>query len=483
MAETMKDRLVHAWNAFVGVKEEKMDLPYRGGSASYGSSRPDRVRPRFVNERTIISSIYTRLSIDIASIQFRHVKVDEDERFIENVNDGLNECLTVSANIDQTARSFKQDIAMTLFDKGVLAVVPVDTTLDPLRSGSYDIKTMRVGEIVSWHPEHVVVSLYNQKTGLREEIPVPKTVAAVIENPLYAVMNEPNSTLQRLVRKLSLLDAVDEQSSSGKLDLLIKLPYTIRSDSRREQANRRREDIETQLSGSKYGIAYVDGTENITQLNRPVENNLLSQITYLTNMLYSQLGLTPEVFDGSADEKTMLNYFNRTIEPIVTEITSAMHRTFLTKTARSQGHAIVFFRDNFKLVPLSSIAEIADKFTRNEIATSNEIRAVVGWRPSKDPRAETLKNPNMPGGPGFEQPGEGQQQMGTPVNSSGGPFSGQPIHQRVINDGSGYDPESIIAPSGLETLAIGDEEIEPISDEEIQREALLKAKALGIKAP
>lgn len=446
MADTFRERIAHAWNAFVGNQEAKVEYPHYGSAISYGSPRPDRVRPRFVNERTIISSIYTRLSVDIASINFRHVRVDQDDRFIENINDGLNECLTVSANIDQTARAFRQDMAMTLFDKGVIAIIPVDTTINPLVSGSWDIKTMRVGEVLAWYPEHVRVSLYNQKTGMREEITVPKTVAAIVENPLYSVMNEPNSTLQRLIKKLSLLDAVDEQSSSGKLDLLIKLPYTIRSDSRRDQAERRRNDIETQLSGSKYGIAYVDGTENITQLNRPVENNLLNQITYLTEMLYSQLGLTAEVFNGTADEKTMLNYFNRTIEPIVSSITESMHRTFLTKTARSQGQAIRFFRDSFKLVPISQIAEIADKFTRNEIATSNEIRAVIGWKPSQDPRADSLANPNMP-------------------------QDGQP--------GSSVDITN--APPGPESEP--QEQFEEVTDEELEQEATEKVRALGFKVP
>lgn len=460
MADTIRQRLAHAWNTFTAKPKETEEAPYLGTAVSYGSSRPDRVRPRFVNERTIISSIYTRLSIDIAAINIRHVRVDEDERFIENIHDGLNECLTVDANIDQTGRALIQDIAMTLFDKGVLAVVPVDTTIDPKVSGSYDIKTMRVGHIQAWHPEHIVVSLFNEKKGIREDVIVSKRIAAVVENPLYPVMNEPNSTLQRLIKKLSLLDAVDEQSSSGKLDLLIKLPYTIRSDARRDQADRRRTDIESQLSGSKYGIAYVDGTESVTQLNRPIENNLLGQITYLTNMLYSQLGLTPSVFDGTADEKTMLNYYNRTIEPIVSAITDSMHRAFLTKTARSQGHAIKFYRDSFKLVPISDIAEIADKFTRNEIATSNEIRAVIGWKPSQDPRAESLRNPNMP----LEEP-PGTTPMADP-NVQGAP----PGSPEVPPGTAGPGP----APENSSDLMNADD---------IEAEALARIRALGIKIP
>jgi hypothetical protein len=338
------------------------------------------------------------LSIDVASVDMRHVRLDEENRYKEDIDSGLNNCLTVEANIDQAARAFRQDIAMTLFDKGVAALVPVDTSISPRTSGGFDILTMRVGEIVTWYPQHVRISLYNEATGEREEITLNKTAVAIVENPLYSVMNEPLSTLQRLLHKLNLLDAIDEQSASGKLDLIIQLPYVIKSEARRQQAEQRRQDIEFQLKGSQYGIAYTDGTEKITQLNRPAENNLMSQIEYLTAMLYGQLGLTEEVMNGTADEKAMLNYWNRTIEPILTAIVEAMRRTFLTKTARTQKQSVLFFRDPFRLVPIENIAEIADKFTRNEIMTSNEMRQVVGMAPHPDPKADQLLNSNMPQG-------------------------------------------------------------------------------------
>lgn len=384
------DRLKHAWNAFLNPNDDKI---------SYGSSyggRPDRVRLTISNERSIISSIYTRLSIDVASIDIKHVRLDDDKRYLEDIDSGLNECLTVEANIDQAARHFKQDIAMTMFNQGVAAIVPVDTSVDPSKSASFDIKTLRVGEIVSWMPEQVRVRVYNDKTGYREEITVDKRFVAIPENPLYAVMNEPNSTLQRLIRKLNLLDVVDDQTSSGKLDLIIQLPYVVKSEVRRKQAEQRRSDIEFQLKSSKYGIAYTEATEKVTQLNRPVENNLLKQVEYLTIMLYSQLGLTKEVMEGTADEGAMLNYFNRTIEPVVGAIVESMRRTFLTKTARTQNQSIMYFRDPFKLVPIAEIAEIADKFTRNEILSANEMRQFIGVRPSKDPKADELRNSNMP---------------------------------------------------------------------------------------
>ncbi len=363
--------------------------------ASYGV-RPDRVRLTVTNERSIISSVYTRLGIDIAAIDIRHVRLDEDRRYSEDIDSGLNNCLTVEANIDQAARAFRQDIAMTLFDRGVAAIVPVDTTTSPLESNAFDIKTLRVGHVTQWYPQHVRVDVYNDKTGRREEVTLEKRFVAIVENPLYSVMNEPNSTLQRLIRKLNLLDTVDEQSSSGKLDMIIQLPYVVKSDTRREQAEQRRKDIEYQLKGSKYGIAYTDGTEKITQLNRPAENNLLKQVEYLTDKLYAELGLTPEVMNGSADEKTMINYNNRTIEPVVAAIIEAMKRTFLSKTARSQRQSIMGFREPFRLIPITDIAEISDKFTRNEIATANEIRTAIGWKPSKDPKADELRNSNMP---------------------------------------------------------------------------------------
>ena len=388
-------KLKHAWNAFSSNEEDEFTQSW-GTAISYGTARPDRLRLNISNERSIVSAIYTRLAIDFASISIRHVKLDENDRYLSEIKSGLNNCLRLEANIDQGARALRQDIAMSLFDQGVIALVPVDTTMNPNVTGGYDIQTMRVGTIVRWMPRHVRVSLYNDNSGKREEVTLEKKYVAIIENPLYLVMNEPNSTLQRLIRKLSLLDAVDEQVSSGKLDLIIQLPYVIKSDARRQQAEKRREDIEFQLKGSKYGIAYTDGTEKITQLNRPAENNLMAQIEYLVEMLYSQLGLTPEVMNGTADEKTMLNYINRTIEPLLDAVTEAMKRTFLTKTARTQGQSIEYFRDPFKLVPIANIAEIADKFTRNEIMSSNEIRAAIGYRPSAEPKADQLVNSNMP---------------------------------------------------------------------------------------
>lgn len=390
----ISDRLKHAWNAFTNQPMPAEDFVY-SGSGSYGS-RPDRTRFRVSNERSIISSIYTRLSIDVASVAIKHVRLDDSDRYIEDIDSGLNTCLTLEANIDQAARAFRQDIALTLFDKGVAAIVPIDTSVSPNETGSFDIKTMRVGEIVTWYPSHVKVSVYNEAKGHREDITIAKRSVAIVDNPLYAVMNEPNSTLQRLIRKLNLLDAVDEQSGSGKLDIIIQVPYTIKSEARKAQAEQRRQDIEFQLKDSRYGIAYADASEKITQLNRPAENNLLTQVQYLTEMLYSQLGLTPEVMNGTADEKAMLNYNNRTIEPIVSAITEAMTRSFLTKTARSQKQAIMYFRDPFRLVPINEIAEIADKFTRNEILTSNEFRSIVGFKPVKDKAADKLHNSNMP---------------------------------------------------------------------------------------
>lgn len=386
-------RLQHAWNAFVNQDPSQRVQSY-GEGTSFGT-RPDRIRLRWSNERSIISSIYTRLSIDTAAVNLRHVRLDEERRYLEDIDSGLNECLTVEANLDQAATQLRQDIALTLFDKGVAAVVPVDTSINP-STGGFDIRTLRVGEITQWFPRHIRVLLYNEQKGRREEILLEKKYVAIIENPLHAVMNEPNSTLQRIIRKLNLLDAVDEQSSSGKLDIMIQLPYVIKSEARRTQAEQRRKDIEFQLSGSKYGIAYIDGTEKITQLNRPAENNLMKQIEFLVEMLYAQLGLTLEVMNGTADEKAMLNYINRTIKPLVTAIVEAMRRAFLTKTARTQRQDILFFRDPFSLIPMADLAEIADKFTRNEILTSNEFRQVLGIKPSKDPKADELRNSNMP---------------------------------------------------------------------------------------
>lgn len=366
---------------------------------SYGAisgGRPDRIPIRSGVDRHMVSSIYTRLSIDVSGVEFNHIRQDINGRFEETIYSGLHNCLNVEANVDQAARAFRQDIAVTLFDRGVAAIVPVDTTLNPNNTEAYDIKTLRVGEITAWYPQHVQVSLYNEKVGRREDITLPKRYVAIVENPLYSVMNEPNSTLQRLVRKLGLLDAVDEQTGSNKMNMIIQLPYVIKSEARKKQAEQRREDIEFQLTQSKYGIAYTDGTEKIMQLNRPVENNLMEQIEYLTKLLYAQLGLTEEIMNGTASESVMLNYNNRTIKPVVTAISEAMSRTFLTKTARTQRQTITYSRDPFDLVPLNNIAEIADKFTRNEIMSANEVRSLIGMRPSGDPKADDLRNSNMP---------------------------------------------------------------------------------------
>lgn len=386
-------KLKHAWNAFLNQGPQDRFSSLDRGAVT--ASRPDRVR-NLTNERSLIASIYTRIGIDVASIDVRHVRLDDNGRFLEEVDSGLNNCLTLEANMDQASSAFKQDIVATLFDKGVACIVPVDTTLDPNISAGFDIKTLRVGEIVQWMPKHVRVNLYNEKTGRREELTLEKKFVAIVENPLYAVMNEPNSTLQRLIRKLNILDAIDEQSGSGKLDIIIQLPYVIKSEQRKQQAEQRRSDIEFQLKGSKYGIAYTDGTEKITQLNRPAENNMLAQIQYLTEMLYSQLGLTKDLIDGKATEEAMLNYHNRTVEPIVRAIVEGMRRSFLTKTARTQKQSILYFRDPFKLVPVAQMADIADKFTRNEILSSNEIRGLIGFKPSKEPKADQLINSNMP---------------------------------------------------------------------------------------
>lgn len=388
--------LKHAWNVFVNQDQRVRTQPFTEYFGSSSGRRPDQPRLRIPNERSIISSIYTRLGIDVSTIDMRHVRTDDEGRYVEDMDSGLNNCLILEANIDQAATQFRFDVAMTLFDNGCVAIVPVDTSLSPLESGGFDILTLRVGTITTWFPHHVRVSLYNEAIGERQEITLPKSVVAIIENPLYSVMNEPNSTLQRLLRKLNLLDVVDEQSASGKLDLIIQLPYVIKSEARRQQAEQRRTDIEFQLKGSKYGIAYTDGTEKITQLNRPAENNLMAQVEYLTTMLYGQLGLTEEVMNGTADEKAMLNYWNRTIEPILTAIVESMRRSFLTKTARSQKQTVLYFRDPFRLIPIENIAEIADKFTRNEILSSNEIRSVIGFKPHKDPKADQLVNSNMP---------------------------------------------------------------------------------------
>lgn len=391
MEQSFASRLKHAWNVFRS-RDPTAEFGDIGSSYYY---RPDR--PRFTrgNERSITTSVLNRIALDVSAIDIRHVRLDKNGRFLEEINSGLNNCLALSANMDQTGRAFKQDIVMSMLDEGCVAIVPTDTTTDPKVTDSYDVETMRVGKIIQWRPRHVQVRLYNEQTGNKEEIWLPKKMVAIVENPLYAVMNEPNSTMQRLVHKLGLLDITDEQTASGKLDLIIQLPYVIKTDARRQQAENRRKDIEMQLAGSKYGIAYTDGTEKITQLNRSLDNNLMKQVEYLTNQLYSQLGITQTILDGTADEKTMLNYYSRTIEPIVSAIADEMKRKFLTKTARTQNQSIEFFRDPFKLVPVNDIAEIADKFTRNEIMTSNEIRQIVGMKPSDDPKADELRNSNI----------------------------------------------------------------------------------------
>jgi len=385
------DRLQHGWNAFVN---NRSPTNYYGYIGPGNSRRPDR--PRFTrgNERSIVTAIFNRIALDVAAIDIMHCRLDDENRFTEIIESRLHNCLTLDANIDQTGRALKQDIVESMFDEGCVAIVPVDTTTNP-NTGSYDICSMRVGRITEWFPKHVKVNLYNEQRGEKEDVILPKSMVAIVPNPLYAVINEPSSTYQRLIRKLNLLDVIDEQSGSGKLDLIIQLPYIIKTQARRDQAEQRRKDIEEQLSDSKYGIAYTDGTERITQLNRPVENNLLKQIEYLTNLLYSQLGITQGVLDGTADEKTMLNYYSRTIEPIVSAIVDEMKRKFLTKTARSQKQSIMFFRDPFKLVPVNDMAEIADKFTRNQILSSNEIRQIIGRKPSSDPEADKLINHNI----------------------------------------------------------------------------------------
>ena len=391
MEVTIGSRIKRAWNAFTN-RDPTAD--YRNIGASY-SYRPDRPRLTRGNERSIVTSIYNRIALDVAALSIKHCQLDENGRYLYDLDSGLNECLNVSANTDQTGTAFIQDVVLSMFDEGCVAIVPTDTSADPNLTSSYDILTMRTGKILEWYPDSVKVRVYNERTGKKEDIRLLKKNVAIIENPLYAVINEPNSTMQRLVRKLNLLDVIDEQSGSGKLDLIIQLPYVIKSDLRREQAEKRRKDIEMQLAGSKYGIAYTDSTERITQLNRSVDNNLMKQIEFLTNMLYGQLGITQEVMNGTADEKTMLNYNNKTVEPVVTAIVNGMIKAFITKTARTQGKTILYFRDPFKLVPVNDIAEIADKFTRNEILTSNEIRQIIGMRPSSDPKADQLINSNI----------------------------------------------------------------------------------------
>lgn len=392
MEQTVGSRLKNVWNAF--RNRDPTINNYSDIGVSYGY-RPDRIRFTRGNERSIVTSVYNRIALDAAAIDIKHCRLDDNDRFISTINSGLNNCLTLDANMDQTGRAFIQDAVMSMLDEGCVALVPVDTDNNPDTTNSYDILTLRVGKVIDWYPEYVKVRVYDERNGNKKDITVPKKTVAIIENPLYAVINEPNSTMQRLIRKLNLLDVTDEQTASGKLDMIIQLPYQLKTELRRNQAEERKKDIEMQLTRSKYGIAYTDSTEKITQLNRPVENNLMKQVEYLTNMLYSQLGITQTILDGTADEKTMLNYYNRTIEPIVAAIVDEMKRKFLTKTARSQKQSILFFRDPFKLVPVNNMAEIADKFTRNEIMTSNEIRQIIGVKPSSDPKADQLINSNL----------------------------------------------------------------------------------------
>ena len=402
MEITLGSRFRHAWNAFLN-RDPTDEFQYTGNGYSY---RPDRIRLTRGNERSIITSVFNRIALDAASIEIKHCRLDEDDRYVADINSGLNNCLNLEANIDQTGRNLVQDIVMSMFDEGVIAVIPIDTTANPKLTDSYDILSMRTAKILEWKPAHVKVRVYNDRTGNKEDILVPKRTVAIIENPLYAIINEPNSTAQRLKRKLSLLDVTDEKTASNKLDLIIGLPYVVKTETRRKQAEARMQSIEEQLAGSKYGIAYTDATEKVTQLNRSVENQLLSQVEYLTNQLFAQLSITQSILDGTADDKTMLNYYNRTIEPIVSAIVDEFKRKFISKTARSQKQSIKAFRDPFKLVPVNDIAEIADKFTRNEITTSNEIRQAIGMKPSDDPKADKLVNSNI------SQPNEGQGTQG-----------------------------------------------------------------------
>lgn len=427
MEQTIGSRLKNAWNAFLN-----RDPTYVYKDSGYSSYyRPDRVRFSRGNEKSLVTSIYNRIAIDVASVKIQHVRLDDNGRYKEEIDSGLNSCFNLEANVDQTGRAFIQDIVMSMFDEGCVAIVPVDTDKNPDATDSYDILSMRTGKIIEWYPSKVKVRVYNERTGKKEDIIVPKKTVGIIENPLYAVINEPSSTMQRLVRKLNLLDAIDEQSGSGKLDLIIQLPYIIKSEARRQQAETRRRDIESQLSGSKYGIAYTDGTERITQLNRPVENNLMKQIEYLTSTLYGQLGITQSIMDGTADEKTMLNYNSRTIEPIVSAIVDELKRKFLTKTARSQKQSILFFRDPFKLVPVNDIAEIADKFTRNEILTSNEIRQIIGMKPSEDPKADELVNSNIAQPEGDPSMMKEYPEEEMPVDESQTSFVDTPISELI----------------------------------------------------
>ena len=435
MELTLTSRLKKAWNAFTNNRDPT-HIHYQHHDVGMGSVyRPDRIRFTRGNERSIVTSVYNRIAMDVAAISIKHCRIDKNGRYIEDIRSGLNDCLTVEANIDQTGRAFVQDVVMSMFDEGAVAIVPVDTSFDPTQSNSYDILSLRTGKILEWYPAHIKVRVYNDRTGRKEDIVLPKKSVAIIENPLYSVINEPNSTMQRLIRKLNILDAIDEQSGSGKLDLIIQLPYVIKSEARQQQAEKRRKDIEEQLKGP-YGIAYTDGTEKITQLNRPVENNLMKQIEYLMDQLYSQIGMTPSVLDGTADERAMLNYNNRTIEPIISAIVDAMKRSFLSKTARTQGQTVMFFREPFKLVPVNNIADIADKFTRNEIMSSNEIRQIIGMKPSNDPKADELRNSNL------NHPNEG----GNPLDKIMSDVTNSSKDTNTENDGDAQMPTLMEVP-------------------------------------
>lgn len=396
MPNSLSSRLRYAWNAFFNKDPTEDQIIYRDIGTSYGY-RPDRMRFSRGNEKSIVTAILNRIALDASAVAIQHVRLDENGRFVEIIDSKMNDCFSLSANIDQTGRAFFQDVVMSMLDEGCVAIVPVDTTSNPSK-GTYDICTMRVGSIQDWFPSHVRLLVYNEIIGRKEEIILPKDVVAIIENPFYSVINEPSSTMQRLIRTLSALDSVNGETSSGKLDMIIQLPYVIKSEARREQAKQRAKDIEDQLTGSKYGVAYTDGTEKVIQLNRSLENNLVSQVEYLTNLLYSHFGITASILDGTADEKTMTNYYNRSIEPILSAITDEMVRKFLTKTARSQRQSIKFFRDPFKLVPITNMADIADKFTRNEIMSSNELRQIVGMKPVDSPEADELRNKNLNAG-------------------------------------------------------------------------------------
>lgn len=422
MPDAFGSRFKNAWNAF----RSRDQTPLDDLGIGYGRS-PDRVRLSLGNERSIISALYNRIAIDVSQVDIRHVRVDANEKYVDTIHSNLNDCLTLSTNLDQTSRAFVQDAVLTMFDAGHVVFVPVETSQNPNKTGSYDIYNMRVGRVVEWYPQHVKIDLYDERDGQHHQIIMRKDAVAIVENPLYIVMNEPNSTLRRLVRKMNLLDGVDEQTSSGKLDILIQLPYQTRSPARQKQAEQRRKLIEEQLAGSKYGIAYIDGTERVTQLNRPAENNLQIQIEYLTKLLFNQLGITEGVFYGTASEQESLNYHNRTIAVILDAFVQAMTRSFLSKTARTQGQRVMYFRDPFKLVPVSQIADIADKFTRNEILSSNEVRGIVGYKPSDDPRANELRNSNI-----------NQADGSTPMMAPGGDedASGQNGSEEVSDDGA-----------------------------------------------